>query len=68
MAEPEETRSRLIKNVFKEHMDNDLNVKNAFDGVASILNMISPDRLRGAEAAAIMETIRKIVSVLQVLI
>lgn len=67
-AEPEETRSLRIKTVFTEHMDNDLDVKKAFDGIASILDGISPDRLQAAEAAAVMAAIREIDHVLQVLI
>jgi len=49
-------------------MDNDLNVKKAFDGVSSILGGISVARLRTAEASAIMSAIREIDDVLQVLI
>jgi cysteinyl-tRNA synthetase len=67
-TEPEEIRSRRIETAFMEHMDNDLDVKRAFDGIASILDGISPDCLRAEEAAAIMATIRKIDCVLQVLI
>ncbi|MEN6489097.1 MAG: hypothetical protein ABFD66_09525, partial [Smithella sp.] len=66
--EPEEIRSRRIETTFMEHMDNDLDVKRAFDGVASILEGIYPDRLRAEEAAAIMATILRIDCVLQVLI
>ena len=67
-AEPEEIRGLQIKTVFIEHMDNDLNVKRAFDGVASILDSISPDCLREEEATAVMAAIREIDRVLQVLI
>ncbi len=67
-TEPEEIRSRRIETAFVEHMDNDLDVKRAFDGIASILDGISPNRLRAEEAAAVMATIRKIDCVLQVLI
>ena len=48
-------------------MDNDLNVKKAIDGIANILLRTSPDKLQVFEAAAIMEVVRKIESVLQVL-
>lgn len=67
-TESEEITSRRIETAFVEHMDNDLDVKRAFDGVASILDGISPERLRAEEAAAIMTTIHKIDFVLQVLI
>ena len=67
-TESEEIMSRRIETVFVEHMDNDLDVKRAFDGVASILDGMSPERLRAEEAAAVMAAIRKIDCVLQVLI
>ncbi|MEQ8213187.1 MAG: class I tRNA ligase family protein, partial [Smithellaceae bacterium] len=67
-TESEEITSRRIETAFVEHMDKDLDVKRAFDGVASLLDGISPERLRAEEAAAIMATIHKIDFVLQVLI
>ena len=66
-ADPEEKKSLQIKSTFIEHMDNDLNVKKAIDGIANILLRTSPDKLQVFEAAAIMEVVRKIESVLQVL-
>ena len=66
-ADPEEKKSLQIKSIFIEHMDNDLNVKRAIDGIGDILGRISPDKLQGFEAAAIMKVVRKIESVLQVL-
>jgi len=67
-VDPEETGNLRIKSVFTEHMDNDLNVGKAFDGVAAFLGGISVARLRAAEASAIMSAIRGIDDVLQVLI
>jgi len=67
-TEPAEISNHRIETAFEEHMDNDLDVKRAFDGVASILDGITPFRLRAEEAAAIMTAIRKIDCVLQVLI
>jgi cysteinyl-tRNA synthetase len=67
-ADPEERWNVRIHDVFTEHMDNDLDVKKAFDGIASILAGLSPDRLRASEASAVMTAIRKIDGVLQVLI
>jgi cysteinyl-tRNA synthetase len=66
-ADPKEKKSLQIKSIFIEHMDNDLNVKTAIDGIGDILSRISPDKLQGSEAAAIMEVVRKIENVLQVL-
>lgn len=66
-ADPEEKKSLQIKSTFIEHMDNDLNVKKAIDGIANILLRTSPDKLQVFEAAAIMEVVGKIESVLQVL-
>jgi len=36
-ADPEEKKSLQIKSTSIEHMDNDLNVKKAIDGIANIL-------------------------------
>jgi cysteinyl-tRNA synthetase len=66
-ADPKEKKSLQIKSIFIEHMDNDLNVKTAIDGIGDILSRISPYKLQGSEAAAIMEVVRKIENVLQVL-
>jgi cysteinyl-tRNA synthetase len=66
-ADPEEKRGLEIQAIFKEQMDNDLNVKGAIDGIATILHRIAPDKLQPSEAAAVMATLRKIDGVLQVL-
>jgi cysteinyl-tRNA synthetase len=67
-ADPEERWTLRINTVFAEHMDNDLDVKKAFDGIASILGNLSPHRLRAPEASSVMAAIRKIDGVLQVLL
>jgi cysteinyl-tRNA synthetase len=67
-TDPEEMSHSRIEDVFRQSMDDDLNVKKAFDGIASILEGISFERLRAAEAAAVMSAIRKIDGVLQVLV
>jgi len=67
-AAPEEKRSLEIESVFRQHMDNDLDVKSAVDGIGEIVGRISPDKLHENEAAAIMAAIGKIDTVLQVLL
>ena len=48
-------------------MDNDLNVKNAFDGICSVISEIKTDDLKPAEAAGIIKTLREIDEVLKVI-
>jgi cysteinyl-tRNA synthetase len=59
--------SRLLQMTFTEHMDNDLRVREAFDGLSSVLSGIEVDSLPPAEAAGIIKTLRKIDEVLQVI-
>jgi len=67
-AAPVEKSGLEIESVFRRHMDNDLDVKGAFDGISEMVGRISPDKLSGGEAAAIMTAIGKIDTVLQVLL
>lgn len=60
-------RSRNIKKCFGEHMDNDLDVKQAFDEVYDTIMQISPSATTPGEAAAIIGTLKEIDQVLQVL-
>ncbi len=48
-------------------MDNDLDVKQAFDEVYNAVTQISPSATTPGEAAAIIETLKEIDQVLQVL-
>lgn len=57
---------RRLRAVFSEFMDEDLNVKGAFDGMESILLPIVPYTLPASEASSILEAIREIDSVLQI--
>lgn len=59
--------ARVIKKVFVENMDNDLNVKNAFDGLSAVLARLRPEDLAPGEASAILKALDGIDSVLQVL-
>ncbi|MBF0506347.1 MAG: hypothetical protein HQL09_05880 [Nitrospirae bacterium] len=58
--------SRNIKRLFGEHMDNDLDVKQAFDEVYNAVMQISATATPG-EATAIIGTLKEIDQVLQVL-
>ncbi len=60
--------SHRVEAVFRAAMDDDLNVKKAFDGVASVLEEVSVASLRPAGAAAILGAIHRINGVLQVLL
>ncbi len=56
-----------IKSAFSQEMDNDLNVKRAFDRVCEIVAGIIPDKLGSGEAAGIISTIEKIDEVLKII-
>lgn len=57
----------LLKKSFAESMDNDLNVKSAFDSIARIIMSVEVDELRPAEAAGIIKALTEIDSVLKVI-
>jgi cysteinyl-tRNA synthetase len=59
--------SEKILKVFSEHMDNDLNVKGAFDGVHSIVSGSDIHSLTQSDAAGIIKSLKKIDEVLQVI-
>ena len=59
--------SGKILKVFSEHMDNDLNVKEAFDGVYAIMSGLDVHSMRQSEAAGIIRALKKIDEVLQVI-
>lgn len=56
----------IIK-IFTEHMDNDLDIKSAFDALDRLITSINPRELKSAEAGAIAKALRKIDTVLQVI-
>jgi cysteinyl-tRNA synthetase len=56
----------LLKKVFAENMDRDLDVKGAFDGICKIISEIHTDGLGPVEAAGIIKTLREIDNVLKV--
>ena len=52
---------------FTGNMDDDLNVKKAFDSIGTVIAKIKLDDLKPAEAAGIIKTLRKIDGVLKVI-
>ena len=57
----------MLKKTFVDTMDNDLDVKGAFDGLYRIIAGLKPDELKPAEAAGIVKTLREIDNVLKVI-
>ncbi len=60
--------SRALLRTFRRHMDNDLDVRAAFDGIHRELSGIRADLLTKEKAAGIAASIKQIDSVLQVLL
>jgi cysteinyl-tRNA synthetase len=64
-----DVKSNAVKsliNIFSKNMDNDLNVKRAFDGIYTILSSVHIDTLKPAEAAGIITILREIDKVFNV--
>jgi cysteinyl-tRNA synthetase len=59
--------SGKILKTFSEHMDNDLNVKEAFDGVYTTMSGLDIHSLKQSVAAGIIKSLKKIDEVLQVI-
>jgi cysteinyl-tRNA synthetase len=57
----------MLKKTFVDTMDNDLDVKGAFDGLYRIIAELKTDELKPAEAAGIVKTLREIDNVLKVI-
>jgi len=58
--------SRTLEMKFVEHMDNDLDIQNAFDGLLRITNEIDVGTLNPSTASGIRRTLREIDEVLDV--
>jgi cysteinyl-tRNA synthetase len=56
-----------LEKTFAGNMDNDLNVRDAFDGMCSVVSEIKLDDLKPAEAAGVLKTLRKIDEVFKVI-
>ena len=56
-----------IKKTFEESIDDDLNVKTAFDGLHEIISGMRTDALKAGEAAGIIKTLKEIDEVFMVI-
>lgn len=61
-----ETAESLTK-TFTRHMDNDLNTKEAFDGIYNIVSRINIDELKPVDASGVLNTLKKIDEVFKVI-
>lgn len=59
--------SQSIRTAFKEHMDDDLNVKAAFDGISAVVLQRRAETLSPSKAAGIIKTLKAIDEVLRIL-
>ncbi len=59
--------AQRIKDTFAEKMDNDLDIRGAFDGLYGVLSEIAIEELKPTEALGMMKTLRKIDGVLRVI-
>ena len=58
--------SRIMKMTFVENMNNDLNIKKAFDGLCGIILNLGVNKLNPHAASGIISTLREIDEVFQV--
>jgi cysteinyl-tRNA synthetase len=63
----EDDRTRRIRGAFLSHMDQDLEVRNAFDSLSGELEAVKPGDLKPAAASAIIAVLREIDGVLNVI-
>jgi cysteinyl-tRNA synthetase len=66
-AEPDGKVTRRIKGVFAERMDNDLDVRGAFDGLCGVLSELEFAGLKPTEASGAMKALWEIDGVLRVI-
>jgi cysteinyl-tRNA synthetase len=66
-ADADTEQARKIKGAFQEQMDDDLDVKGAFDNVASLVSGVDTKDLSPGAASAIIRALREIDAVLQVI-
>ncbi|MBN2655180.1 MAG: class I tRNA ligase family protein [Nitrospirae bacterium] len=60
-------KADAIVDQFTKHMNNDLDIKSAFDSVDAIISLIQPKNLKPAEAGAVIKTLKKIDTVMLVI-
>ena len=63
----DEEVTRRIKGIFSERMDEDLDVRGAFDGLYGVLSELDRENLKSVEASAIVKALREIDGVLMVI-
>jgi cysteinyl-tRNA synthetase len=66
-TEPDGKVARRIKGVFAERMDNDLDVRGAFNGLCGVLSELEFTGLKPTEASGAMKALREIDGVLRVI-
>jgi len=59
--------TRRIKGIFSEKMDDDLDLRGAFDGLYGVLSELDRENLKSVEASAIVKALREIDDVLRVI-
>jgi cysteinyl-tRNA synthetase len=66
-ASPADDRARRFGEIFRNRMDEDMDIRGAFDGISRELGAIKAGQLQPEAAAAVITAIRKIDAVLQVI-
>jgi cysteinyl-tRNA synthetase len=56
-----------LTKTFTRHMDNDLNTKEAFDGIYKIVSRIDIDGMKPVDASGVLNTLKKIDEVFNVI-
>jgi len=64
---PVDTIGKILRKTFIGHMDNDLHVRDTFNGLFEIVACINVNELNSAEAAGIIKTLKNIDDVLKVI-
>jgi cysteinyl-tRNA synthetase len=67
VASPADDQARKILEIFRNRMDEDLDVRGAFDGISRELGAIKSGELQPQAAAALIATLREIDGVLKVI-
>ena len=65
-ARPDKTMTAKVKEIFNRQMDNDLDVKGAFDGLHDFLSRTGIDTLRPEDASGIISSMKEIDKVFRV--
>lgn len=65
-GDPDGRAAQQIKETFAERMDDDLDVRGAFDGLDAVLSRLEPQKLDGSKTSGILMALREIDGVLNV--